>query len=105
MYSHIYTQEMLKEQKSLIATLAMRELPNIDAFVDGRGLACPMPLLKLKLALRRADNAVYLVATDPNAKDDITAFCQKNGLELKLWHTQNPDTYTHFLVTKSPSIS
>lgn len=109
MYSHIYSKDDKKDtltaKKPLIATLAMRELPPFEAFVDGRGLSCPMPLLKLKLALRKADNAVYLVATDPHAQTDISAFCQKNGLKLKLWQTKNPDTYTHFLITKTPSIS
>lgn len=51
----------------------------IKKMVDGRGLACPMPLLKTKVALRdvTSGEALYVVATDPNSQADITAFCQQ----------------------------
>ena len=41
---------------------------NIVRFVDGRGLACPMPLLKTKVALRdvTSGESLYVVATDAN---------------------------------------
>ena len=53
----------------------------ISHIVDGRGLACPMPLLKLKVALRSvADGeSVYVLATDPNSKTDIDAFCRQSS--------------------------
>lgn len=52
----------------------------IKKLVDGRGLACPMPLLKTKVALREvnAGEALYVIATDPNSKADITSFCQQS---------------------------
>ena len=52
----------------------------IKDIVDGRGLACPMPLLKTKVALRQvaAGESLYVVATDPNSQADITAFCAQS---------------------------
>ena len=53
----------------------------IVAVVDGRGLACPMPLLKTKVALRQVNTgeALYVIATDPNSRADIAAFCQQQA--------------------------
>ncbi|MCQ4974611.1 sulfurtransferase TusA family protein, partial [Bifidobacterium pseudocatenulatum] len=52
------------------------QLIHIKRFVDRRGLACPMPLLKTKVALRdvTAGESLYVVATDANSQADITAF-------------------------------
>lgn len=99
---------------------------NIKRMVDGRGMACPMPLLKTKVALRDVATAesLYVVATDPNSQADITAFCRQtqqaahgdtllltvnemtggqtvngaNGLPK-----QPPDTIFHFIITKTDS--
>jgi TusA-related sulfurtransferase len=53
----------------------------VVAVVDGRGLACPLPLLKTKVALRSVGDgeALYVVATDPNSTADIAAFCRQSG--------------------------
>ena len=53
----------------------------IVAVVDGRGLACPLPLLKTKVALREVNigEALYVIATDPNSRADIAAFCQQQA--------------------------
>ncbi|WP_350617191.1 sulfurtransferase TusA family protein, partial [Pseudomonas sp. HY7a-MNA-CIBAN-0227] len=51
----------------LSATIDSKQLPLIiKNLVDGRGLACPMPLLKTKVALREvaAGESLYVVATD-----------------------------------------
>ena len=98
----------------------------IKDIVDGRGLACPMPLLKTKVALRHvaAGESLYVVATDPNSQADITAFCEQN----QKTDTTNPllllinqatvanseeaittkpkdsiDTIYHFIITKTDS--
>lgn len=84
--------------------------PSIAALVDGRGLACPMPLLKTKVALRSitAGDSLYVIATDVNSQADITAFCRQSGLAL-LTTTSQPssstDTYCHFIITKTDSQS
>ncbi len=96
---------------------------NIVRFVDGRGLACPMPLLKTKVALRdvTSGESLYVVATDANSQADITAFCRQSQqtdtaspLLLSLHSVSNPppdgsvssqrfDTIYHFIITKTDS--
>ncbi|WP_010195916.1 sulfurtransferase TusA family protein [Psychrobacter sp. PAMC 21119] len=96
---------------------------NIKSWIDGRGLACPMPLLKTKVALRdvAAGESLYVVATDPNSKADITAFCQQSqqakttpslGLTMSEMTdkvlvdgatSQRFDTIYHFIITKTDS--
>ena len=98
----------------------------IKNMVDGRGLACPMPLLKTKVALREVavGESLYVVATDPNSQADINAFCQQNeqtgtanpllllinqstaanieeNLETK--SKDSVDTIYHFIITKTDS--
>ena len=96
---------------------------NIKRFVDGRGLACPMPLLKTKVALRDIANneSLYVVATDANSQADITAFCRQSQQTNATTHlsltvnksTNQPpdhslsaqrfDTIYHFIITKTDS--
>ena len=90
---------------------------NITAFVDGRALACPMPLLKTKVALRplQTGDSVYVLATDPNSCADIAAFCaQSPSLDLNVNTrtntaatgsntTPDSDTIFHFIITKTDS--
>ena len=99
-------------------------LPLLDIrnFVDGRGLACPMPLLKTKVALRNVaiGESLYIVATDPNSQADITAFCRQSqqvqssdGLKLMVndvtdltgdsTSLQRFATIYHFIITKTDS--
>ena len=84
----------------------------ISALVDGRGMACPMPLLKTKVALRsvQPSESVYILATDPNSQTDLAAFCQQAGLQLVLSTTTNEgstdsleklDTIFHLIITKT----
>lgn len=98
----------------------------IKAIVDGRGLACPMPLLKTKVALRAVaqGESLYVVATDPNSQADIVAFCHQslradaaNSLLLvvnevtsissqgtvNVRTTTSFDTIYHFIITKTDS--
>ena len=99
---------------------------NIKSLVDGRGLACPMPLLKTKVALRSVatGESLYVVATDPNSQADIMAFCQQslradalNPLLLMINQATaianesvstkkskySVDTIYHFIITKTDS--
>ncbi|MGP9688686.1 sulfurtransferase TusA family protein [Psychrobacter sp. AOP22-C1-C5] len=100
-----------------------RPTVTIKRFVDGRGLACPMPLLKAKVALRDVANgeSLYVVATDVNSRADITAFCRQsqqtsavNQLSLTVNKGTAPpqsdalsskrfDTIYHFIITKTDS--
>lgn len=72
---------------------------SICQFFDARGLSCPMPLLKAKVALRSVPDGggLYLLASDKNSQTDLIAFCQKQGLLVQTW-TQE-DTH-HFIIIK-----
>ena len=102
---------------------AKQSFINIIRFVDGRGLACPMPLLKTKVALRdvATGESLYVVATDANSQADIAAFCRQskqtdttNRLLLTInsvtsqqttdsTSSQRFDTIYHFIITKTDS--
>jgi tRNA 2-thiouridine synthesizing protein A len=55
-----------------------------DTRLDARNLSCPLPVLKLRKALRdmAAGETVELLATDPGALDDVPHFCKTSGCEL-----------------------
>jgi TusA-related sulfurtransferase len=139
----IYLAETLPEsaQYSIVQLLDLLPANGIDSndktdlsqptliiknMVDGRGLACPMPLLKTKVALRSvvAGESLYVVATDPNSQADIMAFCQQslqtdspNPLALSVNQATlsdnavakdspskySVDTIYHFIITKTDS--
>jgi len=52
--------------------------------VDARGLLCPLPILRLARAFRRAPagTVARLLATDPAAVEDVETFCREGGHEL-----------------------
>lgn len=61
----------------------------IFAVIDARGLACPLPLIKFKLALKAQQaqqkqqlGALYLLTDNANSVNDLTAFCQARNLSL-----------------------
>ena len=58
--------------------------PTPDITIDARGLACPLPVLKLKkvLAGQPRGAVVALLATDRTALRDVPAFCRGTGHEL-----------------------
>jgi TusA-related sulfurtransferase len=49
--------------------------------VDARGLKCPLPLVKTKLAMETAatGETVRVLATDPEAPIDLAAWAEKAG--------------------------
>ena len=53
--------------------------------IDTSGLHCPMPLLKLKMALRNhSDGAlIRLISTDPMSQQDIKRYCEIIGMDCK----------------------
>lgn len=58
--------------------------PLPDQVLDARGLNCPLPILKTKLALQRMGNGQILqvMATDPHSVVDFKAYCARTGHEL-----------------------
>ena len=53
----------------------------IDAEVDARGLACPLPILKAKKALATlaSGRCLRVLATDPGSRRDFQAFARQTG--------------------------
>ena len=118
--------DVLPAEHTDLETNAELPLLEIKRFVDGRGLACPMPLLKTKVALREVSvgESLYVVATDPNSRADITAFCKQSQqsqttdclkliineltqitdqLAVNSTSLQRFDTIYHFIITKTDS--
>ena len=56
----------------------------IDKVIDTKGLLCPMPVVKTKLALEEVEpgQVVQVLATDPAAPKDFVAWCQETGNKL-----------------------
>jgi tRNA 2-thiouridine synthesizing protein A len=81
--------------------MQVSNLPGQDAklvLVDARGLACPLPLLKAKQALRhmQSGECLRLEATDPGSLRDIKVFAEMSGHKLLL-QTDNQGVITHVL--------
>jgi len=55
-----------------------------DQYLDAKGLNCPLPVLKAKLALTRMEPGQILCvdATDPHATIDFQAYCARTGHDL-----------------------
>ena len=57
---------------------------NPDIELDLSGLACPMPLLKAKLALNNMESQQILkvVATDPGSEKDFHLFVEQSNHQI-----------------------
>lgn len=90
------------ELLSICQNLADKGLSDgqICVVFDARGLSCPMPLLKAKVALRGVPDGkgLYLIASDKNSQTDLVAFCQKQALTVQTWAD---DGVYHFIIIKS----
>lgn len=55
-----------------------------DKSLDTRGLACPLPVLKTKKAMRdlAPGQTLEVLATDPGSVQDFDAFCKATGHTL-----------------------
>ncbi len=58
--------------------------PSIDRVLDTKGLNCPLPVLKLKKAMKEVPpgGVLQVLTTDPGAVADFGAFCRQTGNEL-----------------------
>ncbi len=63
--------------RSAMATDQPLAAPSV---VDARGLRCPWPVLRLARALRDGAAVVDLLADDPAAAAEVTAFAAERGL-------------------------
>lgn len=53
-------------------------------FLDAKGLACPMPIVRVKKAITEMESGEILEvhATDKGSKNDLTAWAKSGGHEL-----------------------
>ena len=84
-----------------LSRIRIQESP--QRVLDATGLACPLPLLKLKQALHgmASGEAVMLIASDANSLTDIQRFCEIAGHSLEIIHQQNQRF--EFLIHKKSS--
>lgn len=55
-----------------------------DTTLDAKGLNCPLPILRAKVALKDVPSGgtLEVLATDPGAVADFDAFCNATGHQL-----------------------
>ncbi len=60
------------------------EKPPHQEHLDAKGLNCPLPVLKAKVALNKMQSGevLYVEATDPHATIDFEAYCARTGHEI-----------------------
>ena len=70
-----------------------------DKLVDTRGMLCPMPVVKAKLALEemKPGQVVKVLSTDPGSLKDFPAWCQETGNKLLLAQEEGKRLYTFFI--------
>ena len=75
--------------------------PAADIELDLRGLQCPMPLLKAKLALNgmAASQVLKVVATDPGSERDFHMFAEHS--ENQILHFSKDETAYCYWIRKA----
>ncbi|ALP52878.1 hypothetical protein Tel_06750 [Candidatus Tenderia electrophaga] len=73
----------------------------VEKELDTSGLNCPLPILRLKQALRGMDSGqrLRMIATDPGSQSDVAAFAAQTGHRLIESHAEG-DTF-YYLVEKA----
>ncbi len=68
--------------------------------LDVKGLACPLPVLKAKKAMKPVPpgEVLEVLATDPGTVEDFRAFCEATGHALVEWN--EADGVFTFLIRK-----
>ena len=69
-----------------------------DVFIDARGLACPMPLIKTRQALMVVEPGatICVLATDPTSERDFEMFAEATGHKL-LRREKQDDVFLYVL--------
>lgn len=72
-----------------------------DAFLDAKGLKCPIPVLRARRAMKplATGDILKVEATDPTSVQDFRAFCETTGDEL-LESREESGVY-HFRIRKA----
>lgn len=74
------------------------------AKVDARGLRCPMPLVKAKVAMEALSpgQALLVMATDPEASIDLSAWAADEGHSVE---ERSGAGWTEFVLGKRRAVS
>jgi TusA-related sulfurtransferase len=69
-----------------------------DRTLDCRGLACPIPILKTKMAIDslQIGQVLEMIATDKGSKPDVAAFIEETGHEL-VSTKENSGVYIYYI--------
>lgn len=64
-----------------------------DLELDARGLSCPLPLLKMKLALKDLNikNTLRVLTTDKGSIEDFKSFCELTDNKLIVINIRESD--------------
>jgi len=78
----------------------MSDIPRADITMDLKGLACPMPVVKVSQQIKKMQVGQVLAAetTDPGAHADFPAWAKSTGNEILAVDTQ--DNVTTFYIKK-----
>lgn len=62
----------------------LKTAQDVSRTLDARGLSCPLPLLKTKLALNtmQTNEILHLLATDAGSQRDMQRFSELSGNDL-----------------------
>ena len=73
---------------------------SISDTLDARGLFCPEPVFRTKIALEKLQlgSVLHVLSDDPASEDDISRWVNRNGHELI--NIQKNDQYLEFLIKK-----
>ncbi|MDJ0936285.1 MAG: sulfurtransferase TusA family protein [Kiloniellales bacterium] len=72
-----------------------------DAFLDAKGLKCPIPVLRARRAMKplAPGDVLAVEATDPTSVQDFRAFCETTGNELL--ESREDDGVYYFRIRKA----
>ncbi len=72
-----------------------------DAFLDAKGLKCPIPVLRARRAMKplAPGDVLAVEATDPTSVQDFRAFCKTTGNELL--ESREDDGVYYFRIRKA----
>ena len=78
--------------------------PRSDGTLDAKGLDCPLPILKTKVALSRmkTGEGLHVAATDPHSVIDFKAFCARTPHEL-VHHEAQGDLFEFWVRNAGPA--
>ena len=73
----------------------------VDEVLDVKGLNCPLPILRTKLALSKMSSGtvLHVMATDPHSVIDFKAFCERT--EHELLHLEQGDDLFEFYIRRA----